>query len=145
MKEAIVLLVHLFTRLATLMGTRGTRALLAESMLLKQQLLVLRRSRRRAPNLGTVDRLLFGFWTLFLNPRRLLRAAIILKPSTLLRFHRGLKQLKYRLLYSSHPKRKPGPKGPDAELTHAICELKRKTRFPSEDMMAWVHRCGRSR
>ena len=28
MKEAIVLLVHLFTRLATLMGTRGTRALL---------------------------------------------------------------------------------------------------------------------
>jgi putative transposase len=113
MKEAIVLLVHLFTRLATLMGTRGTRGLLAESMLLKQQLLVLRRSRRRAPNLGMVDRLLFGFWTLFLNPRRLLRAAIILKPLTLLRFHRGLKQLKYRLLYSSHPKRKPGPKGPD--------------------------------
>jgi transposase InsO family protein len=130
MKEAIVLLVHLFTRLATLMGTRGTRALLAESMLLKQQLLVLRRSRRRAPNLGMVDRLLFGFWTLFLNPRRLLRAAIILKPSTLLRFHRGLKQLKYRLLYSSHPKRKPGPKGPDSELIHAICELKgRNPRF----------------
>jgi hypothetical protein len=126
MKEAILLLMHLLTRVATLFGTNGSRALLARNMLLKQQLLVLRRSRRRALRLRTLDRLLFGVWTMFLNPRRLLRAAIVLKPSTLLRFHRGLKDLKRRLLYSSHPKRKPGPKGPVTKLIQAICELKRR-------------------
>jgi len=55
-----------------------------------------------------------------------MRAAIILKPATLLRFHRGLKDFKYRFLYSSRPKKKPGPKGPSAQLLRAICELKRR-------------------
>lgn len=75
MKEAILLLMHLLTRVAMLFGTSGSRALLAENILLKQQLMVLRRSRRRAPRLRAMDRLLFGVWTSFLNPRRLLRAA----------------------------------------------------------------------
>jgi hypothetical protein len=30
-----------------------------------------------------------------------LRTAIVLKPATLLRFHRGFKDFKYRFLYSS--------------------------------------------
>ncbi len=126
MKNAIVLLVHLLARLAVLLGTGGTRAVLAENILLKQQLLVLQRSRRRAPNLRTADRLLFGFCSQFLSPRRLIRTAIILKPATLLRFHRGFKDFKYRFLYSSSPKKKPGPKGPSPELIRAICELKRR-------------------
>jgi hypothetical protein len=104
MKIAIVLLVHLLTGLALLLRTGGTRAVLAENILLKQQLLVLQRSRRRAPHLRTADRLLFGFCSQFLSPRRLIRTAIILKPATLLRFHRELKDFKYRFLYSSSPK-----------------------------------------
>ena len=112
MKNAIVLLVHLLAGLAHLLRTGGTRTVLAENLLLKQQLLVLQRSRRRAPNLRPADRLLFGFWSQLLSPRRLIRAAIILKPATLLRFHRGFKDFKYRFLYSSSPKKKPGPKGP---------------------------------
>lgn len=111
MKNAILLLVHLLARFAILLGTGGTRAVLVENILLKQQLLVLQRSRRRAPNLRTADRLLFGFCSQFLSPRRLIRTAIILKPATLLRIHRGLKDFKYRFLYSSRPKKKPGPKG----------------------------------
>ena len=55
-----------------------------------------------------------------------MRAAIILKPATLLRFHRGFKDFKYRFLYSSSPKPKPGPTGPSPELIRAICELKRR-------------------
>jgi hypothetical protein len=35
---------------------------------MKQQLLVINRSRRRAPNLSALDRFLFGFWSLFLSP-----------------------------------------------------------------------------
>jgi len=126
MKNAMVLLVKLLARRAILLGTGGTRAVLAENILLRQQLLVLRRSRRRAPNLRPADRLLFGFWSQLLSPRRLIRTAIILKPATLLRFHRGFKHFKYRFLYSSSPKKKPGPKGPSPELTRAICELKRR-------------------
>jgi len=132
MREIVVLLGHLLARLAALFGTQGTRTVLAESLLLKHQLLVLQRSRHRAPNLRPTDRVLFGLFSRFLDSRRLLRAAIILKPATLLRFHRGLRDLKYRFLYSSHPKRKPGPKGPAPELIQAICELKRRNpRFGS--------------
>jgi putative transposase len=126
MRNAIVLLARLLARLCVLLGPGGARAVLAENILLKQQLLILRRSRRRAPNLWSADRVLFGFCSQFLSPRRLIRTAIILKPATLLRFHRGFKGFKYRFLYSSSPKKKPGPKGPSPELIRAICELKRR-------------------
>ena len=61
-----------------------------------------------------------------LDRRRLLRVTIILKPATLLRFHRMLRDLKYRCLYSSQPNRKRGPEGPSVEPIQAICELKRR-------------------
>jgi putative transposase len=118
--------VHRFVRLATLLSPGGVKTLLAENLLLKQQLLVRRRSRRRAPNLRPSDRLLLGLWPFFLNPRRLVRAAILVKPSTLLGFHRRLRALKYRPLYRSHPKLKPGPKGPGPELIQTICAFKRR-------------------
>src|ERR1019366_8109240 len=119
-------ILRLLAGVTAFVGTRGIRAVLAENLLLKRQLLVMRRSRRRAPNLRTADRLLFGFCSQFLSPRRLIRTAIILKPATLLRLHRGLKESKYRFLYSSSSKEKPGPKGPSPELIRAICELKRR-------------------
>jgi transposase InsO family protein len=126
MKDLLALLAHLLTTVAKLLGPGGTRAVLADSLLMKQQLLVLNRSRRRAPNLSAFDRLLFGFWSLFLTPRRIRRSAIIIKPSTLLRFHEILKRRKYRLLYSSGNRGKPGPKGPTRELILAIVEMKRR-------------------
>jgi transposase InsO family protein len=43
-----------------------------------------------------------------------------------LRFHEALKKRKYRLLFSSHMKGKPGPKGPSQELIHVIVELKQR-------------------
>ena len=91
---------------------------------MKQQLLVINRPRRRAPNLTTLYRFLLGFWSLFLNPRRIQSAAVIIRPSTFLNFHNILKKRKYRLLYSSGKKEKPGPKGPSVELIQAIVELK---------------------
>ena len=87
---------------------------------------MLRRSRRRAPNFRSADRLLFGLCSWFLNPRRLIRSAIILKPSTLLRFHRALKEGKFRFRFSSRPKYKPGPKGPTQDLIRTVCEFKRR-------------------
>ena len=123
MKDLLVLLAHLLTTVAKLLGPGGARVIVADSLLMKQQLLIIHRSRRRAPNLSVLDRFLFGFWSLFLDPRRIQRAAVIIRPSTLLKFHHLLKERKYRLLYSSGRKGKPGPKGPLAKLIQAIVEL----------------------
>jgi hypothetical protein len=68
---------------------------------MKQQLLIINRSRQRAPNLSALDRFLLGFWSLLLSPCHIQRAAVIIRPSTLLKFHNLLKQRKYRLLYSA--------------------------------------------
>src|SRR5271157_5304349 len=106
MKFGLWLILRLLAGLITFLGSAGTRAVLAENLLLKQQLLIVRRSRRRAPTLRTADRVLFGFCSQFLSRRRLIRTAIILKPATLLRFHRGFRDFKYRFLYSSSPKPK---------------------------------------
>lgn len=73
-----------------------------------------------------IDRFLPGFWSLFLSPHHIRRSAIIVKPSTLPRFHEALKKRKYRLLYTSHKKGKPGPKGPSQELILVIIEMKRR-------------------
>ncbi|MGB5177827.1 MAG: hypothetical protein WBP44_03750 [Gammaproteobacteria bacterium] len=92
---------------------------------MKQQLLIINRSRQRAPNLSALDRFLLGFWSLFLNPCHLRRAAVVIQPSTLLKFHTLLMQRKYRLLFSSAgSKRKTGPIGPSQELIQAIVEMK---------------------
>ena len=130
MKNLLLLLAHLLTTLAKLLGPGGARAIVADSLLMKQQLLIINRSRQRAPNLTPIDRILLGFWSLFLNPHHIQRAAVILRPSTLLKFHDMLKKRKYRLLYTARKTGKPGPKGPSQELIDAIVELKRRnTRF----------------
>ena len=116
MKGAFYLLFHLLTTLVKLIRPGGSRAVIAENLLLKQQLIIHSRSRQRAPNLTVRDRALLGFWTLLMNPRRIARSAIIIKPSTLLRFHSALKKRKYRQLYSPRGGRKPGPKGPSKEI-----------------------------
>ena len=131
MKDLLLTLLHLAVMTAKLCGPGGVRAVIAENLLLKQQLIVLRRGRRRAPSLTLSDRLLCGFGSLFLSPGRIRKVAIALRPSTLLAFHQALVRRKYRRLFSSTPcPKKPGPKGPDEALIQAIVELKsRNPRF----------------
>ena len=66
-----------------------------------------------------------GCLILFLSKCRIERVAIVFRPSTLLKFHDALKNLKYRILYTARQKRKPGPKGPSPELIKAVVEFKR--------------------
>jgi transposase InsO family protein len=61
-----------------------------------------------------------------MRPPRLLRSAIVLKPSTILSFHRALVKRKYRLLFTPKTRGKPGPIGPSPELISAIVEMKRR-------------------
>ena len=116
MKDLIYLLLHLLTSLAKMIKPGGGRAVMAEDLLLKQQLIIHSRSRQRTPNLTTQDRTILGLLSLFLNPRRITRAAIILKPSTLLSFHNALKKRKCPQLYSPRGGRKPRPVGPSKEV-----------------------------
>ena len=99
MRDLIVLIVHLITTVLRLLRPGGVRAVVAESVLVKHQLLILNRCRRRAQNLRILDRLIAGFCSLWIKPRRFGRVAIAFKPSTLLNFHRALVQRKYRLLF----------------------------------------------
>ena len=83
--------------LARLAGTAGVRSVIAESALLKYQLLIVNRPSRRAVNLRVTDRFIGAVCCLFICRARLVRSAIILRPSTILNFHRNLVKLKYRL------------------------------------------------
>jgi len=47
----VILFVHAIATLARLLGPGGIRSVVAESVLVKQQLLILNRSRQRSPNL----------------------------------------------------------------------------------------------
>ena len=131
MKNLLVVLLHLAVTVVQVCRPGGVRAVISENLLLKQQLIVLGRSRRRAPNLRVGDRLLFGVLSLFLSPGRIRKVAIGLRPATLLAFHQALVRRKYRRLFSSSGRpTKPGPKGPSDALIRAIVELKsRNPRF----------------
>ena len=112
---------------AELLRPGGVRAVAAESLLLKHQLLISNRSRQRAPNLTTLDRSILGLSTLFVSLRRIPKLGALIKPATLFRFHKALVNRKYRLLFSSSShRRKPGPKGPTAELIAAIVAMKQR-------------------
>ena len=96
MSNLVILFVHFLATLARLLGPRGVRSIVAESLILKHQLLIVARSRQRSPNLCTSDRILAGLMALLVRPTRLLRYAIVLKPSTLLGLHKALSKQKYR-------------------------------------------------
>ena len=126
MREFLLLFVHLVVTVVRLVRPGGLRSVLAESILLRHQLLILNRGRQRAPNLRATDRILAGLCTLLMQPARLLRSAIVLKPSTLLHFHQLLIKHKYRILFSPRKRKRPGPKGPSQELIDAVVGMKRR-------------------
>jgi len=126
MRVLFILIVHLITTVIGLAKPGGLRAVVAESVLVKHQLLIVSRSRQRSPYLRIRDRLIAGFCSLWIKPSRFRRVAILFKPSTLLSFHRALVQRKYRLLFSPKQRTKPGPKGPTADLIRAVVDMKRR-------------------
>ena len=130
MKELFVLIAHLLTTLVRLARPGGVRSVVAHSLALRHQLLVLQRRRKRAPRLVAWDRLFFGLCSLWLSPSQRTKISIVLRPSSFVRFHQALVRCKYRLLYACKRRAKPGPKGPSAELIAAVLEMKlRNSKF----------------
>src|SRR5215470_6377759 len=82
MRDFLILFVHLIGIVVRLVKPGGPRSVVAESVLVRHQLLILNRGRKRAPKLRAADRIT-GLCTLFIRPARLVGSAMVLKPSTL--------------------------------------------------------------
>jgi transposase InsO family protein len=124
MTEKMELLVHLIVSLVRLLKPGGLKVVMAETMAMKQQLIVMNRGRSRSPKLTTSDRFLFGLLAFFIDEKRLQKVAIIIRPSTILSFHGALVRRKYSRLYSNKTKKKPGRKGQDQALIDLVIEMK---------------------
>jgi hypothetical protein len=126
MRNLIKLATHILLTLLRLCKPGGVKALMAENIALRQQLITLSQKRNRASQLTTQDRWLFGLVAGLITYARLHKIAIVLKPATLLRFHKVLVERKYKLLYSNKGKKKPGRKGPTQVLVDLVIEIKHR-------------------
>ena len=66
---------HLIVVVVRLARPGGFRSVVAESVLVRHQLLILNRGRKRAPNLRAADRIIAGLCTLLMRP--VLRAGAV--------------------------------------------------------------------
>ena len=117
MRDIFTLFLHAIVTIIRLSQPGGLRSVVAESVLMRHQGLILNRGRKRAPNLRSSDRVIAALCILMMRPpSRVVRSAGVLKTSTLLHFHKMLIQQKYRLLFSPKRVHRPGPKFPTKEL-----------------------------
>jgi len=124
MLEPFQLLSILFNLLLKLLIPGGIRAMVAENICLRQQLFILNRDKKRCPNLLNADRLILGVFSQYINPKRLCRLAILIKPTTLMKLHKLFVTRKYRLLFSNKSYKKPGRIGPAQEIIDLVLKYK---------------------
>jgi transposase InsO family protein len=103
----------------------GARAIAAEMIILRTQLMALKRKEKRSPPLTPFKRLLLGFTAGFVSKRRLSRVGILIKPATFMKFHRSLVKRKYRELYSNRNGRTGRPRIGD-EIRILVTEIKKE-------------------
>jgi len=125
MLEIIELLTHYLVMLIKLLKPGGVKRVMAESIALKYQLVIMNRARKKAPALDTRDRFLFGLLATLIGEIRLQRVAVILKPATILAFHKAIVKRKYSKLYSNQAQKIPGRKARDQILIELVVEIKK--------------------
>ena len=126
MPETIELLIHFFVSVIKLLRPGGVKVAMAETIAMKQQLIVMNRGKKRSPKLITSDRFLFGILAIFIGRSRLKKIAVIIKPSTLLAFHKSLVNRKYSRLYSNKARRISGRKPQDQAIIDLVIEMKKR-------------------
>ncbi len=126
MKEIFELIIHFVVILIRLTKHGGVKTVVADTLVMKQQLIILNRNKKRSPKLHTSERFMFAFFSLFFDKNRLHKVAIIFKPATILRFHKALVNRKYQRLYSNKTNRKPGRKKPDQALIDTVIDMKKQ-------------------
>ena len=126
MPEAIELLIHFFVSAIKLLKPGGVKVVMAETIAMKQQLIVMNRGKKRSPVLTTPDRFLFGILAFFISGNRLKKIAVIIKTATLLAFHKSLINRKYSRLYSNKARRIPGRKPQNQALVDLVIEMRKR-------------------
>ena len=126
MGAVLTLFFDIILYLARALRPGGRSRLLAEHLLVRQQLIAVNRKRKRAPRLTSFDRVVLALCSLLISSKRLPKLSIIVAHSTILGFHRALVQRKYSRLFSNKGPKKPGPKGPSTALIKLVVEIKTK-------------------
>jgi putative transposase len=125
MKKKIEWLIHFIFSFVRLLKLGGIKAVIAETMIMKQQLIFMNRGRGRVLKLETFDRFLFGLLAHFINEKRLHKVAVIIRPATVISFHKALVKRKYSKLYSNKTKKKSGRNPQDQILIDLVIEMKK--------------------
>ncbi|HAR41665.1 MAG TPA: hypothetical protein DCS07_03405 [Bdellovibrionales bacterium] len=125
MSSILRLILDVIVLMARLSSPNGKSLLIAEHLLVRQQLLMLRRKSSKAPRLSLRDRLVFAVAALFIRSSRLPKLSVVVAHSTLLKLYKALVNRKYSILFGNKS-RKPGPKGPSQEVIKLIVEIKTK-------------------
>ena len=79
MREKTQLLIHFIITLIKLLRPGGVKVVMAETIAMKQQLIVLNRGKKRSPKFTSSDRILFGLLAFFINESRLKKVAVIVR------------------------------------------------------------------
>ena len=102
------------------------KKLVSENLILRQQLIVVSRKHSKSPPLRPIDRIVFAVSSFFIPFKKLSIIAVIVKPATILRFHRSLVNKKYQILFGSTGAVKRGRKGFDIEIINRPLILHRE-------------------
>src|SRR5712692_2202452 len=138
MIHLLILAVHLLATIAKVARPGGVRAVVAESLLLKHQLLITSRARRRAPNLNSFDRFLLGLGSLFVPPSRIPKARGHPEAQNIVEIPRGAQETQISVAFLVGRSSAPRPEG-TVEGTH-----RRDRRGQAPQSPCWLssHRTG---
>ena len=117
----------------------GRRAIMAEVLALRTQLIVMKRNSKASPRLTLLYRFILGLCAGFISKHRLGRTFIAIKPATVLKFHRFLVKRKYSALFGSKSNKKIGRPPISPEICQLIIQIKRQNpRFGCPQIAALV-------
>jgi len=125
METAFVMICTAVHCIITLLKPGGLRAILAETIALRIQLIAANRKLKRSPKLSPFQRLLLAVVAAVVPRNRLNKICILVKPATVLKFHRYLIKRKYSKLYSTKTPAKGRPKL-SIEIKILVIEIKTK-------------------
>ena len=128
MSLIIVVIAASLKTVLSLLKTEGLRSVVAEMVLLRSQMIILKRKNPKIPKLTPWQRLVLGSTANFIARKRLKKIAIAVSPATILRFHKLLVKKKYSKLYSNKSRSAGRPPKSKAMIDLVI---KIKTNNPS--------------
>jgi hypothetical protein len=105
MPEIIELPINFITTAVKLLMPGGVKVAMAETIAMKQQLIVMNRVCKRSPALATRGRFLLSMLAMIIGERSLQKVVVSLKPATILESHKALVKRKYSKHFTNRIKK----------------------------------------